>query len=820
MGSILKHSFKSMFSHKLRMFMMTLCIFICGFSAMLCFDMSGTLETVVKSLNSQILGNSDMTISAENAFDDISLDNAPENTTVWLQGMGNNFTQKISYDYGYFEEIPCTVVGIDAQKAEKIGLVSKGFSLADNQIAISKSNAEKLGYKKGDKVKLYDVHDNPVEFTIKDVYQQQGIFNLAGIVVNVEGMKKLNDGKFEPNTACIDVIDDTKQGEMKKYIENKYPTAEIQNIMEDEDIQESMDSVKKLFLTLFAICLLLVIFVTISISERIISEKTSVIGTFKSLGLPSSLTTFSLFFDNIFYAVVGSLLSIFAYSSVRDVFLNGMFQVGTAEGAITPNFGEVNPLVYIAVFVTAIVIECLCPLKEIIKMLKTSIRDIIFSNKDTEYKQNKISTIVGIILAVIAILTQFIGKTYEIKVVCFVSTIAATALLFPILLIWASKGISRLADKFNMPTLQLASIEVATKKSTVGSATLCVTAACITAVIYIFINSLSLIFNHNDYANDTVIVSVNYSTKNEMLSYIEDMDDVEKVENLYMELYSTSEIDGKETHLNVVGWKDGGYENFDGIVPCKNTIADDEIVMDKFVADKNNLQIGDQTEITFNSDGFLPFTKKLKLVGYTKENYFDSTGFTCIISEKLYIDMFKDYPFELVVKTTNPEETKSFIEAHSANLVSDVATKQEQMEQIQTESGSINMVLNLIIVIGIVVTLIGVTSNQIVGFEGRKRECAVLVSTAMTKGNLGKMFFIESMLASGIAFLVSVPITALLIQPFNKIMELLTIVINIKFDIAVYAGFILFLWVLFTVISFFPIRAMRKSDIVSQLKYE
>ena len=153
-------------------------------------------------------------------------------------------------------------------------------------------------------------------------------------------------------------------------------------------------------------------------------------------------------------------------------------------------------------------------------------------------------------------------------------------------------------------------------------------------------------------------------------------------------------------------------------------------------------------------------------------------------------------------------------------MVSDVATKQEQMEQIQTESGSINMVLNLIIVIGIVVTLIGVTSNQIVGFEGRKRECAVLVSTAMTKGNLGKMFFIESMLASGIAFLVSVPITALLIQPFNKIMELLTIVINIKFDIAVYAGFILFLWVLFTVISFFPIRAMRKSDIVSQLKYE
>lgn len=820
MGSILKHSFKSMFAHKLRMFMMTLCIFICGFSAMLSFDMSGTLETVIKSVYSQVLGNSDMTINSENAFDDMNLDDAPENNAVWIQGIGNKFTQKISYDYGYFEEISCSILGIDEEKAEKTGLVSKGFSLADNELAISKNTAEKLGYKKGDKVNLYDKHDNPVEFIVKDVYQQQGIFNLAGAVVNVEGIKKLNDGKFEPNTACIDVIDDSKQGEMKKYIESKYPTAEIENIMEDEDLQDNIDSIKKLFLTLFAICLLLVIFVTISISERIISEKTSVIGTFKSLGLPSSLTTFSLFFDNIFYAVVGSLLSILAYSSVRDSFLNGMFQFGTAEGSITPNFGEVNPLVYIAVFLTAIIIECLCPIKEIVKMLKTSIRDIIFSNKDTEYKQNKISVIIGIIMAVIAIVTQFVGKTYEIKILCFVSTIAAVALLFPVLLVWVSKGISKFADKFNMPTLQLAAIEVASKKSTVGSATLCITAACITAVIYIFVNSLSLIYNHNDYADNTVIVDTNMATKNEMFSYIEDMDDVEKVENIYIEFYSTSKINNKETNLNIVGWKDGGYENFNGIVPENNKIAEDEIIMDKFIAEKNNLEIGDEAEIVFNSDGFMPFTKKLKLAGYIKENYFDGTGFTCLISEKLYKDMFNDYPYELVVKTSNPEETKEFINAHSANLIMDVSTKEESMEKIQTESASMNMVLNLIIVIGIAVTLIGVASNQIVGFEGRKRECAVLVSTSMTKGRLAKMFFIESMLASGIAFIVSVPITALLIQPFNKIMELLTVVINIKFDIAVYAGFILFLWILFTIISFFPIRAMRKSDIVSQLKYE
>ena len=50
----------------------------------------------------------------------------------------------------------------------------------------------------------------------------------------------------------------------------------------------------------------------------------------------------------------------------------------------------------IGVILGAVLIECLIPLKAILKALKTSIRDIIFDNRDTEYKYSKTTLVMGI----------------------------------------------------------------------------------------------------------------------------------------------------------------------------------------------------------------------------------------------------------------------------------------------------------------------------------------------------------------------------------------------------------------------------------------
>ena len=137
----------------------------------------------------------------------------------------------------------------------------------------------------------------------------------------------------------------------------------------------------------------------------------------------------------------------------------------------------------------------------------------------------------------------------------------------------------------------------------------------------------------------------------------------------------------------------------------------------------------------------------------------------------------------------------------------------------EKEKGARGM-MYAIIVFGVGLTVIGMISNQLIGFEGRRRECAVLSSTSMTREKISRLFLLESMLASGIALLVALPTAFLAFVPFKRIMESLAAEITIVYDIKMYVIFLGTLWVIFTLIALFPIRALKRMNLAEQLKYE
>jgi len=60
MKILFKHIFKNIWAHKLRTIMLVVCIAICSFTAMICFDMSGSLDVMIRSVYSSIAGSADM----------------------------------------------------------------------------------------------------------------------------------------------------------------------------------------------------------------------------------------------------------------------------------------------------------------------------------------------------------------------------------------------------------------------------------------------------------------------------------------------------------------------------------------------------------------------------------------------------------------------------------------------------------------------------------------------------------------------------------------------------------------------------------------
>ena len=445
MGLIIKHTLKSMWAHKMRTFLLLFCVSICSLAAMLCFDMSGSLEQAVKANNAKAFGKADIIVTASYDLDDDFAKGIPESTVLELSTSSTVFTKHIVGTYDMLTQKACSISGVDIPKAKEMGVLPNDAEIGDMQAAVSKDFADEFGYSAGDTITLYSNAKQPVDFTVSGLYGDNvGLFSSGDtIVISNESMKSLYGGSDTgTRLAYIDIADDEEINSAVQTLESNLPSANVQAVFENEQTQEMIGNITRIFTILFAVCLLLVIFVTVSASQRIITEKMPVIGTFRSLGISSRLTYTVLLGENIAYGLIGSAIGICIYSVLRPMIYSSQF--GSSENAGKMSIGAVA-----GVIIFCVALECLCPVKEILSAVKTSIRDIIFSNKDTQYRHGRVSTVSGILLAVITFVTAFFSENFFAGLICFVSTAVGAALLFPYILRFISGLLVKIFDRQN-----------------------------------------------------------------------------------------------------------------------------------------------------------------------------------------------------------------------------------------------------------------------------------------------------------------------------------------------------------------------------------
>ena len=129
--------------------------------------------------------------------------------------------------------------------------------------------------------------------------------------------------------------------------------------------------------------------------------------------MDSTGTGLILLLENMLYAVLGSVPAAVLYSLIRNSMYSSLLTGTTTDGtSISLDIPVMSVLLPAGVVIGAIAIECFIPLRAIMKALKISIRDIIFDNRDTEYKFSKTGRIVGIVTGVLAVIFFFL-KTNE-----------------------------------------------------------------------------------------------------------------------------------------------------------------------------------------------------------------------------------------------------------------------------------------------------------------------------------------------------------------------------------------------------------------------
>lgn len=820
MGVVFKHILKNVFGKPGRTLLVIVCLTISSFVALMTFDMSGAMRNLFTNLYSSFFGSTDILVDGEteNSFRFLEDEEFPDNTHVFLYETGDMYYTRIDGQYDLIESHHISVWAFDFDEAETIGLFSSDVELGENQVYMNEEMAETFGFEEGDTIILHDIYQNEVEFEIAEIKNMgQGILSGDTVILSVDSIKLLNPSA-KALVAVIDVTDDNLRKGAIEFLDEKYPSVNYDYLFDNPMIEEQINSITQLFYLLLAVCLMMVFFVTISVSDRIVCERMSVIGTLRSLGFTSASTTIILLLENVTYGLIGGLLGCFLYSGVRDAFLGTLVN---AVGDITIDFGHVNPISYVLVILCAVAIEILCSIKETVKAVNTPVRDIIFNTKDTSYKHSKGNTIIGLVALLVAIVCLFFKNVFACQVITIVAGEIAIAMLSPYAITFLADKLRKHFEKKGKVVSTLAAAEVATKKNTVGAGVLIATVSALTVILLSFTQAFQDNFNKFELPEADVLLSTT-ACEEVNFHYLENLPEVETVE--YVRSYMDNIlINGEEFSTMSVVYQacpnEDGWKASDMFLGCETGLADDEICITDDVADDLNLSVGDKITVTFLNTYYFPIEREMTVKDIWTTKMYEATF---EISYDFFHNLYGDDVTAVYINGSDADYIKETAIKYSGTyLQQDVCyTNSEYLANLQNQASGVVSVITFVLILGVVITFVGAAGNLLLGFESRKRECAVLLSTSFTRKQLCKVFFLESFIVSGLSLLVAYPLGALLIYPLKNAFVAMETALELKFNPIPALLLFIVMWLVFTLTAMKPNKALRKMKLAEQLKYE
>ena len=826
MGIMIKHSLKNIFAKPFRLLLLVFCITFASFTALLAVDMRNNISSLMRGYMIDMIGQMDILAYGTSSE---SVEGLDEIAALKKVGLGSVYqyeyeTDPSGYEYSY--ETMVEVVSIsDYAAAYDMSYFPKVIELDDQSAVITKDYADTFGTAIGDTITLQTRDEVDIELNVKDVVDIKNTFvkGEAVFVTNTIVKRIACTRETDYDAWIIDVEDDAKVTEVADALRQADPSAELevlQEIMDDPDI----DQIYNLFYLLFLISFLLVIFVTVSMAEKIVNERMSVIGTLRSLGVAPGATTWMLLIENIMYAVIGTGIGIFLYTRVKPVLLNAMINLSETGRDPKQYIGATPVWVYLLVLLGAILVECAYPLYELTRAVKTPIRDIIFDNKDTAFQYRWGRLYAGIVLGVAALVTGLLVKNFVTLAISLACGIIALAVLIPFLIRIISKGITAVCKKLSLPVAQLAAENISRNRIVMGTAVLCVTSLTLSLLIGCMGETMGNDLEKSEYDCD-VIVDISLNDDYHNYRYIGAVEGVEDTDFIYRTL-STMKL-GEDKQRSIYVLADTQHTMLEGLPAEGFDLKENEIVISNAAAQRLGINIGDEITITIDPDTDFPIEKQMIVKETLNMEKIESLGtWTVIMNTDVYTHLFGGKILGMVlVKCADPDAVKERIEKCSESTALSVETLAEKTAMEKDSTSGLLLVIRLIVAGSAGLTLIGIAGNQSLGFLTRKRENALLYSVALPRGGLKKMLFLESVFSMGISAVIAA-ITAPFL--YGVLGHLLDVIGDGDINILeqgmaattkglLYLGVILVVYLMTTLI---PFKYLRKMNIAEELKYE
>ena len=814
---------RNVISKPLRTAIIILSLAAAAFASLFCISGIRTVQNDMYDFFRSNYGDVDlMMINGKNNIR-VTENDLPPGSRIIQRSMGKvNYTVPNDRFFNYVQNTEISIIGMDTKLAYEMHIFEKPYS-TDGGITITQNLAAIIDKGIGDEFTFTGDEGKKYTMKILDIAPSTRFFSSAPVSMLMSQEKCWEVTGSKKGSAFLayadlpdEIVAETTDMLMQKYPDHSFMgTASL-------DSDETMASMLSIYYLIFAVVFLMVCFIVVSMSKHIVNERMSVIGMLRSIGGSITGTGMLLMSESIFYGISGGLIGSLLFLPFRSGALLSMFVPANPDGSEMTRTEVISPLTVIAVILVVTLVQCVFSAGAIIKASKTPVRDIIFGTKESAYLPSKVLTIFGFILIALGIILFAAFEDFVMLIAAaFCSTIGAV-MIFPIIISLLSRLLSSMFTAMKKPVAKLAAKEIATTKSSVSSAQIILSALSLTIAMFVIAVSLLNFIDSRIYDANIIITLPQQEGKHYDYA-IKNIDGVTDVECLYYQslMYDTKAmVNGEERELYVVGLPDGGFRNFTGISDCPQKLGENEIAVDKILAKKLSLNIGDEMIIKLNIEKYLPKEFKLKISHIVDGGRFNSLGNTVLISLDNYKSVYFDYPTMVLVKN-QPEKTMDIMSMMNSTLGDDLTGIKTIEDYILEQRSYMESILNIVyavMVLGLALSLLGTSSNIMMGFEQSRRKFAVYYSTSLSKGGLKKLILTETVLTCGISALASVIFGLYFLYICNKALTTLNMSVPLT-DPLLYS-------LLFGVIAFFvlltsalkPVAELGKMNIAEEIK--
>ncbi len=745
---------------------------------------------------------------------------------VWLGDEDIEYTGMIFADITIDDE-PACIYGMDIEVAKNMKMLGADVGeLGENEVVISKNRAEENGYEVGDKF-IAKCEENEFELTIAQIVDNKGINSMTfefplfiGSDVLTAKVKGLEEGQFDE--LAINILDDDS---LKTYIEELSENNEnfsVEALTDVESIKESVSFISYLMIMIFAMATIMIVFVVSSLNKIIIAERMPVIGTFRSIGATKGKMNAILVLENAVYGLIGGVIGAFAGYGINSK-VAGLF-ISTNGVTLTEETAKIDAKMFVLGVVFSVLLQIVISVKAIIKANKKGIKDIIFDVQSTRYRVMKHRVIVGVILLAISMLLNAVLRDNNIAftIISIVLLITGVAMLVPYLLQVISKGMAALFKKIGFKTAFVASKNIGYNKMIVSSSRVVVVALSLMLAIVTVSGSIANLFqSFRLMVDDYDIVIQNLGKEEEEYSKLLELEGVTNIEYLHCYWDEVTYNDGKvfDVSPTFVGME----SNRKYIKELNYKVADlknNEILIDEEYAKKNDIQIGDSLDMKFE---VLNKEFEYKVVGTVNSTYFTTSRNVIIMNYEQYIENISKIPMQIQLKVedeTDMEKLKEEIDDMLKELNLKIQTVDEYITEQEESTASIMSLFYVVIGLAVILSFIGIINNQIIGFMQRRKELAVLNSTCMSKGQIKKLLFFETVLANVVSCFIAIIVGFMATDMIENFLKGMAMYVDVEFSISSALSFsgMIFVVLLLTLLS--PMKKLKKMNVVNEIKYE